>query len=95
MATSDTRPKDAGHLALGSALLLWLAAIAVWFVCWFLVPKYEAYLMDTGLRPSVTVRGLLVASHSIAEYFWWSVPILGAFFFLSGKTRAASRETSG
>lgn len=76
MTTSDIRPKPPGAPALGAAtarIVATLAALTVagsiWFACRFIVPRYEAHLMDAGLRPSPALRGLLIASDYVARYF--------------------------
>ena len=94
MTTSDIRPTDTGP-ALGSAVARWLASAAalmgleaVWFGCRFIVPRYEAHLMDLGRRPSPGVGALLVASSYVARYFWWMAPILVVVFAYSANSRA-------
>lgn len=98
MASSDNRPTDIGPPALGSAVARGLAAVvalmvmeAVWFGCRFIVPRYEAHLMDIGQRPSPGMGALLVASSYVAGYFWWMAPILVVVFAYSAKSRGGPR----
>lgn len=96
MSTSDTRPRHHDPLttavARGWALVAAVVVLGVvWFGCRFIVPRYEASLMDVGLRPSAAARGLLIASHYISRYFWGIAPILGALFVISSKSRPGSR----
>ncbi len=98
MTTSDIRPRHTGFLdpILGRGLRALAIAVVlglVWFACRFIAPRYEASLMDAGLRPSSIARGLLIASSYVARYFWWIAPILVAFFLFSsnGRSRPAAR----
>ncbi len=95
MTTSDTRPRhiDSFGPIVGPVLRAFAVAAVlglVWFACRFIAPRYEASLMDAGVRPSQAVRGLLIASNCVARYFWWITPILAAFFLFSlgGMSRA-------
>jgi type II secretory pathway component PulF len=101
MTTSDIRPRHADLLGPIVGRGLPAAALAVvlglvWFACRFIAPRSEASLMDAGLRPSPTVRGLLIASSYVARYFWWIAPILVAFFLFSSNvsSRTAARGTA-
>jgi type II secretory pathway component PulF len=98
MPPSDKRPTHAGSLgrvvaAVAAVLVLGVA----WFACRFIAPRYEASLMDAGLRPSPVAHGFLVASFFFVKYFWWIASILGSFFLISwaGTARPRAREVSG
>jgi type II secretory pathway component PulF len=94
MSTSDNCPNSAATPALGVSVARVFAAVvamaAIWFGCRFIVPRYEAHLMDLGARPSATVGALLIISSYVARYFWWVAPILVLVFVLSART--TSRE---
>jgi hypothetical protein len=68
-----------------------LALAVVWFACGIIAPRYEASLMDAGLRPSPAARGFLMASHSFVRYFWWIAPILVGFLVISPKAQPGLR----
>jgi hypothetical protein len=102
MTTSDIRPNPAGPPALGAAMTRVVTAVAVlvvleaaWFTCRFIVPRYEAHLMDAGFRPSPTLHGWLIASSYVARYFWWIAPILAAFFLFSPNPRSRGAGGQG
>ncbi len=89
------RPSESSLARLMLVLFALAGSAVVWFACRYIVPRYEARLMDAGLRPSPAVRGLLIASYCIARYFWWIAPILVAFFLLSPKSRARGATGQG
>src|SRR5258708_4031959 len=91
--TKIGRPGDSGLARVLIALMVLLGTSIVWFACRFIVPRYEAQLMDAGLRPSPTVRVLLIASYHVARYFWWIAPILGLIFVFP--RNPGPRETPG
>jgi hypothetical protein len=92
MSPSDNRPIHRGAPTLGVSVAPVMAAVAalvaleaVWFGCRFIVPRYEAHLMDLGARPSATVGALLIVSSYVARYFWWMAPILWVVFVFSAR----------
>jgi type II secretory pathway component PulF len=64
----------------------------VWFVCRFLLPKFEARWMDLGIRPSLASRMLLVSSSVYVRYFWIIAPILLGCFLLTRGTKSRDRS---
>ena len=94
MTAPDNSPTHSHPPALGVSVARGLAAVAaltvmeaVWFACRFIIPRYEAHLMDLGRQPSPALRGGLIASSYLARYFWWMAPILVVVFVYSAKSR--------
>ena len=103
MSLSDNRPTHAPALGVSvarvmAAVAALMAMEAAWFGCRFIVPRYEAHLMDLGRQPSPALRGGLIASSYLARYFWWTAPILVALFFVfstAGRSRTSARGAAG
>ena len=96
MSLSDNRPTHAPALGVSvarvmAAVAALMAMEAIWVGCRYIVPRYEAHLMDLGARPSATVGALLIISSYVARYFWWVAPILVLVFVLSARTTSRDK----
>jgi type II secretory pathway component PulF len=80
-------------VAKGLGILAGIAIVGgIVFFCYFLLPKMEANLLNSGARPSPALGILMQTTHFVIKYFWL-ITVAGLVLVFVSARNASSRRS--